>query len=173
MVIRKTLLATMVNKVAVVTPDRKLAEIIDAILPNIAFYVKGWEGRDVLKEYFEAAKCEGLTSNDTIVRVTADCPLLRPEIIDECIRLFMESDVDYLYNSEGKHNDGTDVEVFSWEVLELAFNNATGEEREHVGLWMRRNLKTQYCKDAPPYEVESVNTQEEYENVCNIVRNKV
>ncbi len=178
MVIRKTLLATKVDKIAVVTPDRKLAEIVDTLFPNIIFYVKGWPGRDVLREIYEAAKYERnkwIEEPEIIVRLTADCPLLNSEEIDHCIDMFIKSNVDIVYNTDestGQLNgEGSDVEAFSYESLEKAYWEAeTPQEREHPTLWIRRNCRTLFvpCRKLG---ILSVNTQDEYEKVCGIVRN--
>lgn len=168
-VVRKAMLAKLVDTVVVVTPDIELVKISNWL--NVDCQVKNFLERDVLKEYYEAAKfyMELEDRGGIIVRLTADCPMVQPEIIDQCVEKFLESDVDLVYNSKGKYNDGTDVEVFSYESLEQAYKNANNEEREHVGLWMRKNLKTLFCRDKPLYEVESVDTYEDYLRVCHLM----
>jgi spore coat polysaccharide biosynthesis protein SpsF (cytidylyltransferase family) len=177
MVIRKTLLAVMVDKVVVVTPDKKLAEIVDVIFPNITCYVKNWEGRDVLREFYDAAKYELLDQDDIVVRITADCPLIQSAEIDRCVTaLLADRTADIVYNtneSKGQLNgEGSDVEAFCYSSLELAAGRAkAGKDREHVTLWMRRNLNAVFvpCRKLG---IMSVNTQKEYEKVCNMIRNK-
>lgn len=95
---------------------------------------------DVLSRYFEAAlqySCE------VIVRLTADCPLIDPQIVDQVIKCYLKSDprVDYVSNVlQRTYPRGMDTEVFSFASLEMAHNMAVAqEEREHVTLFMYRN----------------------------------
>lgn len=71
-----------------------------------------------------------------VVRLTADCPLTSPTIIDEVIRLHLTSKADYTSNCHPPtYPDGLDVEVVRSEALEWAHENAKpGPEREHVTL---------------------------------------
>lgn len=74
------------------------------------------------------------TSADVLIRITADCPLIDPEIIDEAIALFEQTSVDYVSNvSPATFPDGLDVEVFSIGALTRA--SARGDidaQFEHV-----------------------------------------
>ena len=71
---------------------------------------------------------------DVIVRITADCPLLDAEIIDEVIELFISSKVDYASNvNPPSFPDGLDVAVCSFKALKEAWQKAhTSYDREHV-----------------------------------------
>lgn len=167
LVIRKCLLATKLDEVIVVTPDKFIAKLCNRW--NISAFMPVWEGRDVLREYYEAALHY---QADIVVRITGDTPLIQPEIIDKCVQEFLDNDAEYVYNSEGKYNDGCDVEVFGYDALKQAFCNAKGQEREHVGLWLKRNLKKKFCPDKPTYEVESIDTYEDYLKVCRFILEK-
>ncbi len=88
---------------------------------------------DVLSRYYDAAV---VTGADTIVRVTSDCPLIDPALVDDCIRFFHEnaSRFDYISNSQEKSYPlGMSVEVFSFRSLQEAYAEGTAEaDREHV-----------------------------------------
>lgn len=88
---------------------------------------------DVLARYFEAAK---LHNADVIVRVTSDCPLIDPQVIDAVIRFYLDhrSEYDYVSNSLTQSFPyGMAAEVFSFDVLAQASREAVAEpEREHV-----------------------------------------
>jgi len=88
---------------------------------------------DVLARYHDAAVVSGA---DTVVRVTSDCPLIDPVVIDEAIRFFNATfpNFDYVSNSlEPSYPLGMGVEVFSSRALREAFCEATREpDREHV-----------------------------------------
>ncbi len=83
---------------------------------------------DVLDNFYRASLELGI---DTIVRITGDCPLIDPEVIDGVIELFMFSRCDYVCTS-AEFPDGLDTEVFSFSVLEAAWKNAKNLERLHV-----------------------------------------
>ncbi|MBW3000354.1 glycosyltransferase family protein [Candidatus Woesearchaeota archaeon] len=93
---------------------------------------------DVLDRYYRAAK---KFRGDTIVRVTGDCPLIDPEIIDKVIQGFISSDCDYASNIHPpSFPDGLDVEVFSFNALKKAWEEAKlKSEREHVTPYIWKN----------------------------------
>lgn len=93
-------------------------------------YFRGSE-EDVLSRYCEAAK---LHKAGTVVRVTSDCPLIDPEVIDEVIMFYRKQSVDYASNALTRtYPRGMDTEVFSFKALEEAAEEATlSSEREHV-----------------------------------------
>ncbi|GAE92678.1 spore coat polysaccharide biosynthesis protein spsF [Gracilibacillus boraciitolerans JCM 21714] len=97
---------------------------------NIKVY-RGSE-QDVLTRYVEATK---EANADIIVRLTADCPLLDPVLIDQLIEVFKrEQDVDYVSNVINRtYPRGLDIEVFSQEALIKVNQWATSTSyREHV-----------------------------------------
>lgn len=89
---------------------------------------------DVLSRYYDCAK---FYNPSTVVRLTGDCPLSDPDIIDSVIECYKKNSVDYCVNTvpveSNTFPDGTDVEVFSMSALEKAYNEVTDEHfREHV-----------------------------------------
>lgn len=86
---------------------------------------------DVLSRYAEAAQRYGA---DTVVRITSDCPLLDPALVDHVISAYREAGVDYASNMlEPSCPYGMAVEVFSKEVLLQAHSESIdAAEREHV-----------------------------------------
>ena len=75
-----------------------------------------------------------------VVRLTADCPLTSPAVIDQIISKFQDSNLDYLSNTlTPTYPDGLDVEVVLPQVLEwVAENSSDPHEREHVTLGVYR-----------------------------------
>ena len=92
---------------------------------------------DVLSRYLTAARH---ASADVVVRVTGDCPLIDPGLVDEIIRGFHKSEVDYFSNiNPPTYPDGLDIEVFSMSALERAAKEAFEVfDREHVTPYLRR-----------------------------------
>ena len=121
----KIIIATTVSKF-----DDPIVELCEK--NNYDFY-RGSE-EDVLDRYYKTAKNY---NPKTIVRLTSDCPLCDPDLVDKTIELFDQKNVDYASNTvppdKKKYPDGTDVEVFSFKSLELAWKNSIDKkEREHV-----------------------------------------
>ena len=77
---------------------------------------------------------------DTVVRITADCPLISPTVIDLVVGRFHRGDCDYVSNTmTPTYPDGLDVEVVKARVLrEVADMSTDGHEREHVTLGVYR-----------------------------------
>ena len=77
---------------------------------------------------------------ETVVRLTADCPLISPTVIDQVITRFQQDDCDYASNTmTPTYPDGLDVEVVRASVLqEVAETSTDNHEREHVTLGIYR-----------------------------------
>jgi spore coat polysaccharide biosynthesis protein SpsF (cytidylyltransferase family) len=76
---------------------------------------------------------------NAIVRITGDCPLIEPDLIDKVVNKYLEEKLDYVA-LESTFPEGLDVEIFSSTMLECAFNNAKLlSEREHVALYFHNN----------------------------------
>lgn len=103
---------------------------------------------DVLERYHQAAM---LRRPDGIVRITADCPLIDPEIVDQVVKTFKEGypSIDYVANTlERTFPRGLDVEVFTSQALEQADRNGKKpEEREHVTLYLYRHPELFHLKN--------------------------
>jgi len=166
MVVRKVMMSILVDEVTLVTRDENLVKI--AKMMGILHTMWIESHRDIIAEYHVMAK---ESQSDIIVRLTADCPLIQPQEIDKCIQTFLDNEVDLVYNTDCEKGDmtgdGLDVEVFSRGALEMAHKYA--KERNHVTSWMRGNLKTLFVP-APDFDGCSVDTQEDYERVCDILR---
>ena len=93
---------------------------------------------DVLQRYLQALEqCHA----DVVVRITGDCPLVDPYLVDECIREFRQQCVHYLSNtSPPTFPDGLDVEVMQASALEQAAREAEKPfDREHVTPFIRQS----------------------------------
>ncbi len=76
---------------------------------------------------------------DVVVRITADCPVIDPGIVDECIALRDERGVDYASNVNVRtYPEGLDTEVMTIDALRMAAAEARdARQREHVTLYIR------------------------------------
>jgi spore coat polysaccharide biosynthesis protein SpsF (cytidylyltransferase family) len=93
---------------------------------------------DVLERYRLAAET---LDSDAVVRITGDCPLIDPRIVDKVVRKFRESAADYVSNvAPPTYPDGLDVEVISRTALDRAAREAAlPGEREHVTPYIRQH----------------------------------
>ena len=75
------------------------------------------------------------------MRITGDCPLIDPEIVDQLIKLFYDTKVDYASNTIHPSNpDGLDVSICTFDSLKLAWEKAeTSYDREHVMPFIRNS----------------------------------
>ena len=92
---------------------------------------------NVLDRYFRTAT---KFKASIIVRITGDCPLVDPELIDKMIHLFHKKKMDYLYTLPKSFPDGFDVEIFSIQTLRKIKKKAKNKyDLEHVTSYIRKN----------------------------------
>lgn len=93
---------------------------------------------DVLDRCYKTAL---LHHADIIVRITGDCPLIDPRVVDSVLAAFKEGKVDYVSNNcPPTYPDGLDTEVFSFTALKTAWEQANKPyEREHVTPYIRES----------------------------------
>lgn len=129
---------------------------------------------DVLGRFHRCAEfAEGAT---TIVRLTADCPLLDPAVAEDVLALYRgDPGTEYASNDTtcSGFPDGLDVEVFSRSALEWAAREATeAADMEHVTPWIKRHVKKARLDSALDYSSfkVSVDAQADLDRVRVIVR---
>ena len=115
-------------------PITKLCEKL-----NVDYFLG--DENDVLNRYYQAAINFNLNENDSVVRITADCPLIDPIIVDEIIIKHLKNNYDYTTNTLVRSfPDGLDCEIFTFLSLETAWKNAVlSSEREHVTLYIKNH----------------------------------
>lgn len=123
--------ARSINHLVVATSAGASDDPIEEICCNndIACFRGSME--DVLDRFYFTAK---EFNSEHVVRLTGDCPLTDPEVIDRVIRFYLDGKYAYASNAaEPTFPDGLDVEVFSFSCLEKAWREATlWSQREHV-----------------------------------------
>ena len=173
-VVNRTLRAMTLDEIIIATTTEAKDEVIVELCTSHGWaYFRGSED-DVLDRYYQAAKEHRA---DIVVRITSDCPLIEPEIIDLVVREFLkEGKIDYASNNLPPRTfpRGLDVEVMSFEVLECAWcedNNPAW--REHVTPYIYRHpdkfrLKGVYNDRDLSYMRWTVDTWEDLEFVRQI-----
>lgn len=128
----------LADEIVVATTHEEGSEKICAIAETLG--IKWYQGdlNDVLDRFYNAANS---TQAQWVVRVTSDCPLIDPKLIDLVIQEAQNGDYDYCSNVLTEDfPDGQDVEVFKKSALEEAWKNAKRtSEREHVTPYIRLN----------------------------------
>ena len=129
--------AKEVDQIVVATSGDEKNEQLAAHVERLGYLcVRGSED-DVLKRYLDAAHA---SNADVVVRVTGDCPLIDPEVVNEVISRFKSVDIDYVSNtSPPTYPDGLDTEVFTLAALErAALESEDPFDHEHVTPYFRR-----------------------------------
>jgi spore coat polysaccharide biosynthesis protein SpsF (cytidylyltransferase family) len=137
-VINRVQAAQLVDDILVATTSKKIDIKVVNLCSSIGIKCFSGSEEDVLDRYYQSAKS---FKPEHIVRVTADCPLIDPEIIDSVIDLHLKKKADYTSNViSGRFPDGEDVEVFTFNTLYRAWHDARlFSEREHVTPYMKKN----------------------------------
>lgn len=127
---------------------------------------------DVLDRYYQAASAYDA---DHVVRLTGDCPLTDPKVIDNVVRLHLSSKTDYTSTCiQQTLPDGLDVQITTMDALKVAWENAKlPSEREHVTLYLRNHIErfvyANYCHSVDLSEKRwTVDEQEDFELVNRI-----
>jgi spore coat polysaccharide biosynthesis protein SpsF len=130
-VVRRAQQARTLDLVAVATSDQPTDDVVARFCQEAGIPCFRGSEDDVLDRYYQAAKH---FQAHVIVRLTADCPLLDPAVIDKVVQAFHAGDYDYVSNTlEPTYPDGLDTEVFRGSALEWAWREARlKSEREHV-----------------------------------------
>ncbi|OYD97822.1 spore coat protein [Nostoc sp. 'Peltigera membranacea cyanobiont' 210A] len=123
--------AKLIDYLLVATSKDVTDDAIENLCININVGCYRGNLEDVLDRFYQAAK---LNSPEHIVRLTGDCPLADPELIDEVIKFYLTGDFDYASNAlEPTYPDGLDVEICRFKCLEQAWKEAKlPSQREHV-----------------------------------------
>jgi spore coat polysaccharide biosynthesis protein SpsF len=132
--------AKHVNKIVVAISDQSSDDILANYLQSICQeFIRG-PLDNVLGRYVKAEENYNPTA---LIRLTADCPLVMPELIDQYLEIFYKGDFDYLSNTlELSYPDGLDVEIIKAGILKKLLEfKLSEEEKEHVtlGIYSRKD----------------------------------
>ena len=127
--------SSYVNDIVIATTtEERDEEIVKFAKERDINYYRGSE-KDVLDRFYKTCLEYDIK---TIVRVTPDCPMLDPKVMDNVISHYLSDGYDYVSNTiTPTFPDGLDTEVFSFQALEKTWNGAVlPSEREHVTPFM-------------------------------------
>lgn len=175
-VIERVRQAKLIEEIIIATTIQDRDSVIEA--EALRCGVKAFRGseEDVLSRYYYAAKENNL---DVIVRITSDCPLIDWQIIDKVVSKFMDSDYDIVTNAglDTKLRTfprGLDLEVFSFNALSSAFDNATEKyQREHVSPYIYETSKKVYVfKNSIDFSKHrwTLDTEEDWDLITQIYK---
>lgn len=138
-VVNRTRRVNKLDDVVVATTTNEADQAIVSLCESEGWlYFRGSE-EDVLDRYYRVA---ALYCADTIIRITSDCPLIDPEIVDLVIEAFINEKADYASNTlpPRTYPRGLDAEVFSFAALERAWKeDANPALKEHVTPYLYRH----------------------------------
>jgi spore coat polysaccharide biosynthesis protein SpsF (cytidylyltransferase family) len=120
-----------VGKIIVATTKCDEDNIIEKLVTEWGYEVYRGSENDVLDRFYQAVK--GINPL-WVVRVTSDCPLIDPLLVDDVVACAQNNNIDYCSNTLVENfPDGQDVEVFKFTALEYVWKNAVkNSDREHV-----------------------------------------
>ncbi len=148
-IVRRVRAVPSIDQVLVAVPTDWANEVLRqfCVDNNIAHFA-GSE-TDVLDRYYQAAQ---QVEADPVIRVTADCPLVDPQLIERLIQAYKSGGYDHIGVAagagaerlgKGRFPDGLDAECFGFSALDRAWNDTTDpRDREHVTryIWNHKDI---------------------------------
>lgn len=128
--------AQRIGRIVVATTVNRADDAIAAVCAQMDVEVFRGDELDVLGRYLGAARW---AEAEVVMRLTADCPMIDPEVLDDAVKIFSGGNHDYVSNCNIRtFPDGLDVEVFTVAALHEADANAQHPFlREHVTPYIR------------------------------------
>lgn len=165
----------LIDEIVVATTEKEQDNAIVKLCNQHGVQVYCGSENDVLSRYYEAAV---QFKADVVVRLTSDCPLIDPKVIDEVIQFYLKQseEIDYVSNAlERTFPRGLDTEVFSFDVLQKTYERASLErDREHVTAYIYTNLSefnlaNLTCVQSLGSHRWTVDTEEDFELIKRIL----
>lgn len=150
-VVENAIKSNLIDDYVVATSNDQSDDLIEEICLEKSLNIYRGSLEDVLDRYYKAAI---KYSADIVVRLTCDCPLVSPITIDSVVSSLINGQFDYSANTcppkTSVYPDGSDVEVFTFQALEKAYNsNSKYVSREHVTFqfWQDKNYSSFQLRD--------------------------
>jgi len=127
-----------VQQIALITTKETSDQALLKIAENEGIIGFAGNTNDVLDRHFQ---CALNFDADPIIRITGDCPLIDPFLVEEILQFYLNNNFDYVSNTiNPTYPDGLDTEIFSFNTLKKLMNHAKlPSEREHVTLFIKNN----------------------------------
>ena len=137
LIIKRLLKSKLFDKIIIAIPQNKKNDLLYKFLFTRKIKVFRGSEKNVLDRYYKAAKFYKI---NTIIRVTADCPLIDTKLIEKGLNVFKKNKYNFVSNTITRSfPDGLDFSIFSYDLLKkrwLAKNDE--KEREHVTVKMKK-----------------------------------
>ena len=128
--------ARTIDEIVLAIPASPQNDELERLAEEIGVRCTRGSEKDVLDRYYQAVKGEGAAY---VVRVTGDCPLIDPSLVDRCVEAALDGSTDYVRTGVTFPN-GFDVEVFSVGALDRSWRLAVETfDREHVTPFLQRD----------------------------------
>ena len=127
-----------VQQIALITTEKESDQVLLDIAKNEDIIGFAGDTTNVLNRHYQ---CALKISADPIIRITSDCPIIDPYLVEEMLQFFLTHNYDYVSNIHpATYPDGLDVEIFSFQTLEKTFLDAKlNSEKEHVTPYMEKH----------------------------------
>lgn len=128
--------AKLLDGIVVATTAQPSDDPVAALCDRLGVPCFRGDEQDVLGRFHGAAVA---FNADPVIRLTGDCPIMDPGLIDEVVALYRQGGFDYTSNvGRRTYPDGLDIEVFSFSALHKAHVTAKSQQaREHVTTYIR------------------------------------
>lgn len=167
--------AKRVDKIILATTVAPSDDALAAHLETLGVACARGSEEDVLERYWQAAAKAGAKAHDVIIRVTGDCPLVDPALVDTLVEAYFEQEADYVSNvSPPSFPDGLDLELFSFAALSKAQTEVVSAyEREHVTPYLRESGKFTTHNVALAEDLSGLRWTVDEQHDLDVVRNVV
>jgi len=143
-----------IEQVVVAVPNDGANEVLRRFCADNKITHFAGSETDVLDRYYQAAQ---QFEADPVIRITADCPIADPQLIEKLIQRYKSCGYDHIGVAagagadridKGRYPDGLDAECFGFSALDRAWHDATDpRDREHVTRYIWNNKQIFRCGD--------------------------
>jgi glutamate-1-semialdehyde 2,1-aminomutase len=154
LLLRRLSKAKRIDEIVLATSTDPRNDPLVAHVRALGYAAERGSENDVLDRFVQAARAHRA---DAVVRITGDCPLVDPGLVDDVVSEFERSGVDYCSNiGPPSYPDGLDIEVFKFAALEQAWRDtARPYDREHVTPFLRESGRFTTRNHANPVDLSS------------------